>query len=268
MLTAFGQIVFSLSIGMAIAITYSSYLGKGADLTKNAVIVVASNSTFEVFNAIGIFSILGFMTFTSGVGFDSLITEGTGLAFVAFPEVFNIMGGASYIIGPLFFFCILIAGLTSAIALVESVVSSFITEFEISRKKAVTIICIVGFCITALFTTGLGSFILTIFDRILNNFALILTIIFECIIFGWFYNIDDFVEVLNVNASIKIVGSWWKYVIKFILPIVLFVLWISSLASTLSYSDSLAFTIEIILFLVLLIVPFIFNHFSKRKTVG
>lgn len=263
-LAAFGQVIFSLSIGMAIAITYSSYLGKKTNLTKNAGIVVASNSGFEVFNAIGVFSILGFMALSTGVGFDGLVTEGTGLAFVAFPEVFNVMGGAAYIIGPLFFFCILIAGITSAIALAESVTSSLITEFDLTRKKAVTILCIIGFCVTAIFTTGAGSTVLGIFDRILNNFALILAIVFECIIFAWFYKIDDLIEVLNRNTSIKI-GSLWKYLIKFILPIVLLVLWVTGLVSTLSFSNNMSLFVELILFAVLLVVPFILNHFAKSR---
>lgn len=266
-LAAFGQVIFSLSIGMAIAITYSSYLGKKTNLTKNAGIVVASNSGFEVFNAIGIFSILGFMALSTGVGFDGLVTEGTGLAFVAFPEVFNVMGGAAYIIGPLFFFCILIAGITSAIALAESVTSSLITEFDLTRKKAVTILCIIGFCVTAIFTTGAGSTVLGIFDRILNNFALILAIVFECIIFAWFYKIDDLIEVLNRNTSIKI-GSLWKYLIKFILPIVLLVLWVTGLVSTLSFSNNMSLFVELILFAVLLVVPFILNHFAKSRKVN
>lgn len=266
-LAAFGQVIFSLSIGMAIAITYSSYLGKKTNLTKNAGIVVASNSGFEVFNAIGVFSILGFMALSTGVGFDGLVTEGTGLAFVAFPEVFNVMGGAAYIIGPLFFFCILIAGITSAIALAESVTSSLITEFDLTRKKAVTILCIIGFCVTAIFTTGAGSAVLGIFDRILNNFALILAIVFECIIFAWFYKIDDLIEVLNRNTSIKI-GSLWKYLIKFILPIVLLVLWVTGLVSTLSFSNNMSLFVELILFAVLLVVPFILNHFAKSRKVN
>lgn len=266
-LAAFGQVIFSLSIGMAIAITYSSYLGKKTNLTKNAGIVVASNSGFEVFNAIGVFSILGFMALSTGVGFDGLVTEGTGLAFVAFPEVFNVMGGAAYIIGPLFFFCILIAGITSAIALAESVTSSLITEFDLTRKKAVTILCIIGFCVTAIFTTGAGSTVLGIFDRILNNFALILAIVFECIIFAWFYKIDDLIEVLNRNTSIKI-GSLWKYLIKFILPIVLLVLWVTGLVSTLSFSNNMSLFVELILFVVLLVVPFILNHFAKSRKVN
>lgn len=266
-LAAFGQVIFSLSIGMAIAITYSSYLGKKTNLTKNAGIVVASNSGFEVFNAIGVFSILGFMALSTGVGFDGLVTEGTGLAFVAFPEVFNVMGGAAYIIGPLFFFCILIAGITSAIALAESITSSLITEFDLTRKKAVTILCIIGFCVTAIFTTGAGSTVLGIFDRILNNFALILAIVFECIIFAWFYKIDDLIEVLNRNTSIKI-GSLWKYLIKFILPIVLLVLWVTGLVSTLSFSNNMSLFVELILFAVLLVVPFILNHFAKSRKVN
>ena len=81
-LAAFGQIVFSLSLGMSIALTYASYLPEDSKLTDNALIVAFSNSGFEVFNAIGIFSILGFMALTSGIPFNELVTEGTGLAFV------------------------------------------------------------------------------------------------------------------------------------------------------------------------------------------
>ena len=56
-LAAFGQIVFSLSLGMAIAMTYASYLPEGSKLVDNAIIVAFSNSGFEVFNSIGIFRI-------------------------------------------------------------------------------------------------------------------------------------------------------------------------------------------------------------------
>ena len=120
-LAAFGQIVFSLSLGMSIALTYASYLPESSKLTNNALVVAFSNSGFEVFNAVGIFSILGFMALTSGIPFNELVTEGTGLAFVVFPNVFNVMQPWSLIIGPLFFACILFAGITSIMALSEVV---------------------------------------------------------------------------------------------------------------------------------------------------
>ena len=197
-LAAFGQIVFSLSLGMAIAMTYASYLPEGAKLIDNALVVAFSNSGFEVFNSIGIFSILGFMALSSGIPFNNLVTEGSGLAFVVFPQVFNVMGDVAYIVGPLFFLCILFAGITSVIALLEGVCYSISEKFLIERKKTATVVCIVGFLISIIFATGAGSMILGVFDAYLNNFALLFAILLECIIFGWIYKFDYLIETLNI----------------------------------------------------------------------
>ncbi len=265
-LAAFGQIIFSLSLGMAIVLTYASYLPDNANLVKNAVIVLCSNSGFEVFNAIGVFSILGFMAFTTGIPLGNLITDGTGLAFVVYPQVFNVMGPIAYIIGPLFFACIFIAGLTSAIALLEPVASSINEAFKIPRKKAVSIIAVVGFLITIIFTTGAGSAILSIFDMFLNNFALLFAIIIECITFGWLYKIDDLMEVLNSKSSFKI-GKWWKYVI-YVLPVILAILWINGLINIVQYSDMMTFTVDGVLLLVLIIVPFVISFIENKRNYG
>ena len=256
-LAAFGQIVFSLSLGMAIAMTYASYLPEGSKLVDNAVIVAFSNSGFEVFNSIGIFSILGFMTLSSGIPFNELVTEGTGLAFVVFPQVFNTMGTAAYIIGPLFFLCILFAGITSVIALLEGVCYSISEKFLIERKKTATVVCIIGFLISSIFATGAGSTILGVFDAYLNNFALLFAVLLECIIFGWIYKFDDLIDTLNKNSNIK-VGKTWKAVIKYILPICIFGLWIQGIYSTASTADGLSTTIMILLTIILIVVPFIF----------
>ena len=257
-LAAFGQIVFSLSLGMAIAMTYASYLPEGSKLVDNALIVAFSNSGFEIFNSIGIFSILGFMTVTSGIPFDNLVTEGSGLAFVVFPQVFNIMGPAAYVIGPLFFICILFAGITSVIALLEGVCYSISEKFLIERKKTATVVCIVGFLISAIFATGIGSTILGVFDAYLNNFALLFAVLLECIIFGWIYKFDDLIDILNKNSNIK-VGKTWKIVIKYILPFCILGLWIQGIYSTISTADGLSITIMAILTIVILIVPAIFT---------
>lgn len=256
-LAAFGQIVFSLSLGMAIAMTYASYLPEGSKLVDNAIIVAFSNSGFEVFNSIGIFSILGFMALSSGVPFNELVTEGTGLAFVVFPQVFNTMGPVAYIIGPAFFICILFAGITSVIALLEGVCYSISEKFLIERKKTATAVCIIGFLISTIFATGIGSTILGVFDAYLNNFALLFAILLECIIFGWIYKFDDLIDTLNKNSSIT-VGKTWKTVIKFILPICILGLWIQGIISTISTADGLSVTIMAILTVILIVVPAIF----------
>ncbi len=263
-LAAFGQIVFSLSLGMSIALTYASYLPEGSKLTDNALIVAFSNSGFEIFNSIGIFSILGFMTLSTGIPFDQLVTEGTGLAFVVFPKVFNIMGPWATIIGPLFFLCILFAGVTSVMALLEVVCYSISEKFNLSRRKSATIVCIIGFIVSVIFTTSAGSMILGIFDAFLNNIALLFAVLLECIIFGWIYNFDNLIETLNNNSTLK-VGKIWKTVIKFILPICILGLWIQGVLGIISTNDFISQVIMIILTIILVLVPAIFTYLPAKN---
>ena len=263
-LAAFGQIVFSLSLGMSIALTYASYLPEDSKLTDNALIVAFSNSGFEVFNAIGIFSILGFMALTSGIPFNELVTEGTGLAFVVFPKVFNVMGPWSSVIGPLFFLCILFAGLTSLMALLEVASFAISEKFGFSRRRSATLVCIVGFFISGLFSTAAGSYLLGIFDAFLNNFALLFGVFLECIIFGWIYNFDELVEVLNSHSTIQM-DPFWKVIIKYILPVCIFVLWAQGVYSTILTGDTTSHMVMLALAIVLLVVPIIFTLLPAKN---
>lgn len=263
-LAAFGQIVFSLSLGMAIAMTYASYLPDKSKLVDSAVTVAFSNSIFEVFNSIGIFSILGFMFVSTGIPFDELVTSGTGLAFVVFPQVLNTLGPMGYVIGPLFFLCILFAGITSAIALLEVATYAISEKFDIGRKKTVTIICVLGFIISIIFTTSLGSTILGAFDAFLNNFALLLGILIECIIFGWIYDFDKLISTLNKDSRIK-VGKLWKIVIKFILPLCIAVLWIQGVYTTITTADQLSLFIMGILTVILIVLPIVFTKLPAKN---
>ena len=255
-LAAFGQIVFSLSLGMAIAMTYASYLPENSKLVDNAMIVAFSNSGFEVFNSIGTFSILGFMAVTSAVPFNELVTSGSGLAFIVFPKVFNIMGDAAYIIGPLFFICILFAGITSIIALLEGFCYSISEKFLIEREKTATVVCIVGCLISVIFATAAGSTILDIADSFLNNFALLFAVLLECIIFGWIYKFDDLIETLNEHSRIK-VGKTWKVVIKYILPICITGLWLDGVWTTISNNNEVSSTVMLIMTAIVIVVPII-----------
>ena len=73
-MAAFGQIVFSLSLGMSIAITYASYTKDDSDLITNTISIALANSLFENFAALGVFSILGYMSLLSGTAVSVLVT--------------------------------------------------------------------------------------------------------------------------------------------------------------------------------------------------
>src|SRR5690606_20181486 len=134
---AYGQIFFSLSIAFAIMITYSSYLPKKSDITNNAFITGFANSSFELLAGIGVFSILGFMAASQGVGVDEVVSAGVGLAFVVFPQIINELPAFNGFFGFLFFGSLVLAGLTSLISIVETFVAGVQEKFNISRTKSV-----------------------------------------------------------------------------------------------------------------------------------
>ncbi len=262
-LAAFGQILFTLSLGITVVLSYSSHLSDEINLTRNACIVILANCGFELINAVGVFSILGHMSYITGIPFENLITDGSGLAFVVFPDLFNLMGSVGYILGPLFFFCILIAGVTTAISYIEPLVDSFGDTFKISRTKAVTLISIIGFLITCIFTTYAGNLLIKLFDEFLNNFALMIGIVIQAVIFAHIYGLDPLKEVLNKN-SLFTVGKWWDYIIKFILPILIISLWGVGVYNLVITGDFVTLCVFLILAISLIIAPILLNYFDVK----
>ncbi len=261
-LAAFGQIIFSLSVGEALALTYASYLPENSKLTDNVFLVVASNSAFEVCTAFGVFSILGFMSYTTGTPMVQLITEGTGLIFIVFPMIFNIMGTMGRILAPLLFLAILFAGITSALGLFEPMVNSTLSKLGWSRRKTTTILCIIGCIISVTLTTGISSYLIGIIDAFVNQFGVLLLIPIQAIIFGWIYGLDNVIPVLNEHSKIK-VGRLWKAIIKYIAPVILFGLWGFGIFKLFSNANSFEITVYAIISIGVLALSLLF---TKRKT--
>ena len=263
-LAAFAQIIFSLSMGQAIALTYASYLPENSRLTDNVLVVVASNSAFEIFTAFGVFSILGFMSLNSGMPMQSLITEGTGLIFIVFPMIFNVMGSLGRIIAPLLFLAILFAGITSALGFFEPMLSSFSAKFGMSRKKAATILSVVGCIFSLMLTTGISSYLVGIIDSFVNQFGILLLIGVQCIIFAWFYGLDHFVPVLNENGFLK-VGKVWKTIIKYLLPIFLIVIWAIGIVKLFAHAETFELIIDSVIIVSVIVISFVLTKFKATN---
>ncbi len=263
-LAAFAQIIFSLSMGQAIALTYASYLPKASKLTDNVLIVVASNSAFEIFTAFGVFSILGYMSLNSGMALSKLVTEGTGLVFIVFPMIFNVMGTMGRILAPLLFLAILFAGITSALGFFEPMLSSTSSKFGLSRKKTATILSIIGCIFSVLLTTGISSYLVAIIDSFVNEFGILLLIGVQCIIFAWIYGIDHFIPILNENGILK-VGTKWTFVIKYLLPIALFVMWAYGIFVLFTSAATFEIIIDLMIIVAVLVIGFILTKLSPRE---
>ena len=263
-LAAFSQIIFSLSMGQAIATTYASYLPEKSSLTDNVLIVVASNSAFEVFTAFGVFSILGFMSSNTGTLIVQLVTEGTGLIFMVLPMIFNQMGLIGHIFAPLLFLAILFAGITSALGFLEPMLSSIMSKFNLSRKRAATYLSIIGCICSLLLTTGIGSYLVQIIDSFVNEFGILFLIGVQCIIFGWIYGLDDLIPILNENGFLK-VGKLWVVIIKYLLPTFLFIIWTIGIIKLFANAEMFTLTLDSLILIAVFIFSFILTRVKSTN---
>ena len=227
-IAAYGQVFFSLSVGMGIMMTFSSYLPKKSDINNSAFMTAFANCGFEFLCAIGVFGILGFMASSQGLPFEEVVSGGIGLAFIVFPKVFGLMGVWGTILGVLFFTCLVFAGLTSSVSLVEAVSSAVIDKTGWERKKVVSLICGVGFIVSIAFATRAGLYLLDIIDNFVNNYGIVVIGLLEAFVIGWIIKPETIRNHTN-SVSYYRIGKWWDIIIKYVTPAILAIMLISSI---------------------------------------
>ncbi|UNU73576.1 sodium-dependent transporter [Moraxella nasovis] len=235
-LAAYGHVFFSMSIGFGIMVTYSSYLGKNANLTGSGLTVGFANSSFELLAGIGIFSILGFMAVQSGLPVEEVVKGGIGLAFIAFPNIVSTMGDTGTIIGVLFFASLFLAGLTSMASILQVPVSAVQDKLGWSKNKAVTIVG--GSCAvvsTVMFSTTAAITFVDVIDNFTNNIGVVFGGLLSIIWVTWLNRqiIPKLVNHINAISSFK-VGQGWVFMLTIVTPISLLVALVLSMKGLLT----------------------------------
>ncbi len=236
-LGAMGQMFYSMSLAMGIMITYGSYMKKETSIEKSV-------SQIEIFDT-GVALLAGLMivpaVFVFSGGDQSAMRSGPGLMFQTLPKVFDSMGGGQFgqIVGALFFLLVLFAALTSAISLMETVVSIVIDKFHVKRAVA-CIIVFIGMMLLALPSSLgngvwshiqiLGMDFLTFFDFISNSVIMPIVALLTCIFIG--YVVKTQLVVDEVKSSSKFSREkLFVVVIKYIAPIFIVAILVSSVLS-------------------------------------
>lgn len=211
-LSALGQVFFSLGIAMAVALVFGSYQKEGElNVVKNSAII----SCAVIFVAV----LAGMMIFPMVYSFGLSVTEGPGLVFVVMPNVFNQMAGG-VIWGTLFYIAFFIAAFSSGIAGWEAVMGFLMDQFNLTRQKALwgtlVLVCIVG--IPATVSTSAFN----LFDMITNNVFLTIGAFCMSIFVGWIWGIPNFLKTIGMDeesTGAKCLG----FVIKYLSPVVIIV---------------------------------------------
>ena len=232
-LAALGQLFYSMSLAMGIMITYGSYLPKDEDIESSV-------RNIEIFDT-GIAFLAGLMivpsVFVFSGGDQAALQKGPTLMFITLPKVFDSMKGG-HIIGAVFFVLVLFAALTSAISLMETVVSIFVDRFGKSRK--IVTICVTIYTILMALPSSLGFGILSginikglsildMFDFLSNSILMPVVAFLTCIFIGFVIKpktITD--EVLSSSKHFKS-EKLYVVLIKYVSPILLILILVSSI---------------------------------------
>ena len=126
-LNAMGQAFFSLSLGMGAIMIYGSYLSHTASITRTAVIIAGMDTLVAVLAGLAIFPLV----FAYGLE----PSGGPGLIFITLPIAFGQMPGGAFF-GAMFFILLVFAAWTSAISLLEPVVTWLVENKGMNRVKA------------------------------------------------------------------------------------------------------------------------------------
>ena len=233
--SAMGQMFYSLSIAMGILITFGSYM-------KKSVSIEESTQNVEIFDtAIAIMAGLMIIpaVFAFSGGDPEALKAGPSLMFITIPKVFDSMGLGTAI-GILFFLLVLFAALTSSIALTESAVSTLQDELGWSRKKATSMM---GLSMLALGTlsclgygplanvTILGMQFLDFFDFLTNSVMMPIAAIVICIVVSRVIGVERIeAEMLEGQGTFKR-KKIFNAMIRFLCPFFAAIILISSVAN-------------------------------------
>jgi NSS family neurotransmitter:Na+ symporter len=225
-LIALGQALFSLAAGAGVLITYSAYMPADYSIKHSAAVICIGDTIVALLAGLAIFPIV----FANGLS----PNEGPELIFITLPIAFGNMTGG-YIISILFFVLLLFAAYTTAIGMLEPIVS-WLEERYPGKRKQLSIIA--GFSI---WVFGLGSVfsfsILTNFyplnfigieknffglaDYTVANILLPLNALLIAAFSGWVIKQSVFNEEFSQDTS-----SWriyWRFINRYVAPVAIFI---------------------------------------------
>ncbi len=204
-ISALGQALFSLSVGMGILVTYASYYPSGTNLGKTAVTV----SLLSVMVAV----LMGLIIFPAvkSFGLDGEVMEGATLVFVTLPEVF-VRLPMPQLWSALFFLLLFVAALTSTVSICEVPIAMLQDRMGMSRCAAVLTVMLPLVLFSSLCSLSFGSLsgftlagrnIFGMLDFISTDVLLPAVSFGLCLYMGWFAPKKLLAGQLSNNGTLR-----------------------------------------------------------------
>ena len=235
-LAAMGQAFYSLSVAMGCLCTYASYFGRNTRLVSSALSVSSIDTSVAILS--------GFIIFPAVFSVPGVeVNAGPGLVFQTLPYVFNMAFGnvpfLAYIFSGLFYVLLFLAALTSAISLHEAVTAYVHENWNITRKKASTIVsasamfmgvfCCLSFGVLSHWTI-FGLTIFDLFDVVSSTIILPLGGVLLALFVGWYLN-RELVrkEITNDGQVSQRIFPILMFLLRWVAPIAILTMFVKGL---------------------------------------
>ncbi|MGS0681519.1 sodium-dependent transporter [Shewanella sp. 125m-7] len=223
---ALGQTFFSLTIGTAAMMVYGAYLSQKEDLAKLTAYVTLTDTTVAFLAALMVIPAM-YVAQHNGVQIfaeDGSLLNSDTLVFTVLPALFDTIGGVSqYLLAIIFFILMTIAGLTSAISIVEVPTSYLVEKTSLSRDRATVIVgsLIAALSIVVVFNfDSLFSFMITL----TTERAQPLIALGIAIYLGWVWNRNQLISAISQQEGVDPNSLFWRiwpWYVKYICPLLI-----------------------------------------------
>ncbi len=228
LLDAMGLVFFSYSVGAGCMLTYGAYLEEKTELISSTLWIISLSLLISI--------MAGLMILPANFAFGMDPAAGPGLTFITMPVIFSKLPGGS-ILAILFFACLIVAALTSAVSMLEIDITWMIQELNFKRPIAV-IVCLLFMLILSIpcaLSYGVladvklfGKTVFDMSDFLVSNISLPIGGLLSAIFAAWFVwdKVEQAWPSKQQNPSWK---KWMRLLIGILCPALVVVILISGL---------------------------------------
>ena len=227
-MSAMGQLFFSIGVGMMVAFAFGSYTSKRDNLVSSASWIVIADSTIAFIAGLMLFPII----FSFGLSPDS----GPDLVFVTMSSAFGQLDYGRWF-GGIFFLLLFFAGFTTLLSAIQGLKDSLMDRFHLKSLVTLLIICVLIFLgsIPVVFSYAdepvrlFGMRIFDFMDLLTNNIILPLGGLLVVIFGGWVVGYEKIKVYLQSSGGSFLMGTFWKVMVKLVIPLAVLMILLNGL---------------------------------------
>ncbi|XP_047477030.1 sodium-dependent proline transporter-like isoform X2 [Penaeus chinensis] len=250
--SASSHVLYTYTLGFGIYTTLGSFSKFRHSVVRDVLAVAAASLLMEIFSAITVWSIIGFLMHNSGMPvYEAASSGGGSLSYGTLPQAFSMMSQPTFW-STLFSLTMFLLSISTFIVFIHVLVELVSTAFRRRCQKQwllVLVVCLLGFLFSLVYCSSVGNSWLSFVD----NFATILTPLVVCglevIIFVYLYGAGYLARDVEMLSN-SFVSYYCYFTWSATVPLFLLMIFISNLLGLISISEYFGFQGAVYLFAI------------------